>query len=690
MLDVSSRFNTAAKSSVRQPLIRITADYTNVLYDPTVTSTIVTGVENRVSFLDQVTNDRFDTSYKFISCDGLNDLSGNYHPGPANSTLAAFTEIGLWFNEIGSATGTFTVNPSLEVTFKERPITNYKVSGDNKRGEYPVDFTVQFYSGATSVLLETITGNTETLYTKTLSSIITNIDKIVLTISKWSEPLTIVKLSELSFAVTEVYGMSDIVSCSVIEEREISNDNSIPVGNIAAGECSLTLVNTDRKFDANNTSSDLHSLIKPGVKIIVEIGFVTTIGNEYVNLFTGWSGGWNVPENGMTASFTARDKLDRLTKNKFTPSVVQENLSFYDWFELVLQDASLSITEYSIDETLQNAEYIIPVGWIDNVTHRQALTELSEGCGASVYMDRNNILRVQSVNHFLANKERVVVTYTDSDYTDKNNQPVYENIANIINVTTSPVKEVTGETVYQTVANAKETIEANTSTVFNIRFTKVPIKSPVISISPSVAGVSITSSTSYAWGSDITVQNTNSEEKEFSFLITGTVFEVDGKQMETVEDTDSVFENGQLKFNFPENVFLQNKNLAILIADTLLESFSDPEKDLTLVLDPGGNPALELGDKIEVIDRYQIKEYNLISNKFLIANGGLSVIHKGRFTGDVVIFIQQQAGITTVLFTKQNEDVAFLSQDERNAYVKQGGAFTGFLSQDGRNIYIGQ
>ena len=85
---------------------------------------------------------------------------------------------------------------------------------------------------------------------------------------------------------------------------------------------------------------------------------------------------------------------------------------------------------------------------------------------------------------------------------------------------------------------------------------------------------------------------------------------------------------------------MQDRNLAGKIANTLLKSFKDPQRDLTVTFSPGGNPALENDDRISITDLYSTKEYNLVSQS-INYDGGLSMEQKGRVVGNVFTMLNE-------------------------------------------------
>lgn len=670
-LDVTAAFTGATRAKARRVTARVLINFTDLLLDETVSASTDVD-ENRVSVLQQTVNGKASTTYKFFSLDGVAILDGSYHPAPGTDELRNFVEIGFWGNEFSSVAGLFAVDPVITTTFGTRAVSSILVIGDTKRNEYPVDFALELISDDGVERTLNITGNTDVSRTVTLSGTLSGINSLRLTIKRWSTPGTVAKLTELSTAIVQNYDASDIEKLSVVEQREISNENSIPIGNIAAAEASLSLININRWFDANNETSPIYQSVKPNAKVDIEVGVWTGAAFEFVPLFTGWTRGWNVPERSVIAQVAARDRLDLLRQTRFSTSTVVEGRTFGSWFQTVLNDAGLSGDEFQIDPELNTSIYTVPFGWFTDISHRSALERLATACAASVYQDRNGIIQVKSILSLAKDQIAVgdqiltesgdslvtelgtrfivteaseqatpVWTFDRSDYVDKNNQPIYENLANRIRVTTQPLVKTTGQTVYETSISQPEDIEADQTKTVTIFFNEPPISDAVASIDPPVSGVSIVSQTAFAWGMDIQVQNTNPTAQTFTFVVTGSTFEVKGQQTVVATDVDSIAENGEQTFTFPANPFLQVKSLASEIADSLLAYFSDPERDLAANFEPGGDPSLELGDRIAVTDLYQTKEYSVIEQT-IDYRGGLSIQIRGRTTDSFVFRITEE------------------------------------------------
>lgn len=620
MISASTELDNLFDSYARNLQCKIEINYTDVALDPTITAS--SSDNNYKSFPQQMVNGKADTTYKYIECDNpLATLDSDFGCCPSDETEANFNEMGWW--SLTRSDGTGAIDVSSQIEYSKRKVSGYYLAGDVQRNEYAVDYTVKFYSDATLVYTLTVTGNTEVKHSEAFSQL-SDINKAVLNITKWSAINTPVKIAESTTQVVEIYYDDVVCDWSVLEEREISNDNSLPAGNISSNQASICLINNDnRKYDANNTLSRLYQLVKPNSFVMIYI----SAGNlgEWIPVYRGWVTSWDVPESEKTASATIRDRLDLMTKTSISTEVL-EGLTIYDWFETVLNDYGLTNTQYEIDPALDGSDYIIDYGWFSDVSHRNALTQLAEASSSVVYQDRFGLMRVESLNSFSGG---IVKTFTRDDYTAKDNQPVYQDIANIINVTTSPLVKTTGVTVYETNASEPEEIAGSSQETYTIRYSNAPISDHVISISPAVAGVSIVSSTNYSWGSTIVVSNTGSATT-FLFKVVGSTFEVSGQKTITRSDTESIEDNGEVNFNYPENPFLQKRALAVNIAEGLLASFKDPQRDLTLEFDVGGNPLVELGDTIAVTDLYTTKEYKLVKQELSYQSKSLGISIQGR------------------------------------------------------------
>ena len=270
MYPVSQEFNDKMRADRRQVLARVEIDYTDPFSDQSIE--IEASEQANVSYPEQTADSVQEATHKWASLDGSWVLDGTYHLAPPPEKLAQY-QFGWWGKQLAGAGGAFAAPyPALTVAHLPRPIHTLRVVGDTARKEYPVDFTIQLYAPDDTLLYtETVTGNTEISWSKTLSAPVLDAVKQVLTITRWSHEGRQAKIIEFFTSIREVYETGDLVSIRLLEEREASQ-GSLPVGNISSNEITLVLNNEDKKFDLDNENSPLKNLLKPNRRIQVWLG----------------------------------------------------------------------------------------------------------------------------------------------------------------------------------------------------------------------------------------------------------------------------------------------------------------------------------------------------------------------------------------------------------------------------------
>jgi len=617
---VTTDFLDKMKADRRRVLARVEVDYTDPFMDQSIE--IEASEQANVSYPQQ-TADSVDTAtHKWASLDGSWALDGTYHLAPPPEKLAQY-QFGWWGLQLAGAGGAFAAPyPALTVAHIPRPVHTLRVVGDTARGEYPVDFTIKLYAQNEAILYtETVTGNTQVNWSKTLAVPVLDVAKQVLEITRWSHEGRQAKIIEFFTSIREVYETGDLVSIRLLEEREASQ-GSLPVGNISSNEISLALNNESKKFDLDNENSPLKNLLKPNRRIHVWLG--TEIGGdmEWVPLGVFWSLDWDSPDDTLEATVTARDRMELLRKGTYQISQVQQNKSLYELAELVLQDAGLASDEYAIDEALD--DIVIPYSWFNPVSHREALRCIAEAGLAAAFQNRDGKIQIES---FLISGDEPVLEITEDDYFPPLRAPSRQDqAANEIIVDTQPLRPAsTAEEVYR--SNEPITIPGNSTKTVTAFYNQPPVIEAAASLDSPSAGVSIVDATYYGWGASVKIQNTNATDKQATLVIQGKPLTVRNKERAIARDEASILENGVLRFEFPANPLVQTISQAQAIADTLLASVKEPRRDIEV--EWRGNPALLLGDRVTVKNQ----DYHVIRQEIDWA-GALSARLTGRKVGN--------------------------------------------------------
>jgi len=644
MYPVSKDYHEKMKATTRRLYGKVQIDWTDPFIDQTIT--VTANEECRISWKNQVADAIKDVPYKWASLDGSWVLDGTYRLAPDNEDDAEKYQMGWWGSTLAGTGGAFSSPyPTLTMTFVARPIRSLKVVGDSARQEYPVDFDINLYDGSGTLLYtENVTGNTAVKWEKDIASV-NQVEKIELVITKWSHEGRQVKITEFFTSIQETYYGDDILLINLLEEREVSQ-GSLPIGNISANEIDIRLYNRDRRFDAGNYNSNLYQLVKTNRRIKAWLGVEVNGEIEYVPLGTFWSGDWDVPEDEVYAGTTGRDRLELLRQSTYSTSQVLQNVSLYDLAVDILEDAGLNSSEYFVDTELQSK--IVPWAYFSSKSHRAALKDVAEAALGQVYADRDGIIRVEGPSYIQstinATQEFVqgapfpaeyetIESYGigADDYFSKNQPSKSGEMANYIIVDTQPLRPASvAEEVYR--SNGPVSIAAGETKSLTVFYNETPVIEAVASLEGQGANTSITNATYYAWGAEIEITNVGTSSDTFTLVINGKPLKVMNKERAIAIDDASIVENGKITYTFPGNHLVQTLDVAQNIADTLLASFKDPRRDVSI--DWRGNPALVLADIITVPEyqREGIDErgYFYVTKQNLEWDGSLRVQTEGR------------------------------------------------------------
>ncbi len=631
MLPVSADYQNAILASTRRIRGKARISYSDPFLDPSVDTEVNEAA--RISWENQVVTISIDQeteesaiSQKYASLDGTWVLDGTWHLAPDTAAAAKLNHFGWWGKQLSGVDGVFiSPYPALTARFSARTVILLAVQGDNKRGEWPVDFNIQAYD-ANDILVHTeaVVGNTDINWQKDISPV-DGVVKLMLEITKWSHEGQQVKIAGFFSVLIENY-TDELMEISLTEEREFST-GSLPIGNISSNEITLRISNADHRFDAGNTESQLYNLVKMNRKIKAWLGVELASGIEYLPLGTFYAKSWSVPENAIDVSVVGRDRLELLTMDKFNTAIL-ENVSLYSLAETILND--VGVVSRFIDTELQN--YVIPYAYFgEKVTHRECLRLIAEASLSQVYMDRNSILRIEGPSYSSIYRPTPVSEITRDDYFNKDNPYNETDLANYIEVTTQPLVSADLDEVYN--SSAAETIGIGETKQISVSYSKKPCIEASASLievdedTPLPPGVVIIDAVYYATTAILTIGGATASGT-FKIQIMGKPLTVTGAETITKSDPASIREHGTKSYTIDKNPLVQTSEMARAIAVKCLALSKDSRRDLTL--EWRGNPALELGDKITVPDSKTTTANFYITSQEISYDGGLRVVTKGK------------------------------------------------------------
>ena len=305
-----------------------------------------------------------------------------------------YGENGYIGDVICGSSRTFSKNPIISLNFSkvfESLITGVSFVWSDVFGEYATDFIVTAYNNNTIVAKSTVTNNTKAKMTAYVD--IVNYNKITVEILKWSLPHRRARVSAIQIGADLLYSKTDLTSYSHTQDVD-------PISStLPKMEISFSINNEDGSYDPNNLGSMAKYLIERQ-EVKVKYGYKLEDNIEWIDSGTFYLSGWDAPQNGIVANFTARDLLEFMSGTYYYGVYNPNGTSLYDLAERVLKDAKLPLDEtgsvkWVIDSKLKNIYTTAPLP-ID--THANCLQMIANAGTCVIYQDRNGILHIETLN----------------------------------------------------------------------------------------------------------------------------------------------------------------------------------------------------------------------------------------------------------------------------------------------------
>lgn len=385
MLPVSNEFFAAITAPSRMTRARVHLEIldTDAWLDNAKTATS----QAVISRLEQLTNRVRKTQGALASFEpGRWKLDGSFVIPPAPDELPE-AEVGWWSDSLCDADGYF--NPAEGVVITCGALYNaagLTITFDPVAGEYARDFTVTVYGEFDAIIhQETVTDNDKSVYM--VETNLPRFYRVELSITRWNQGYRRVKMLEVDFGFVEDYGENNLVQLSLITELDPTG------GTLPAGELRFQLDNSDKRFNILNPTG-LYYFLQERQRVTVEMGVeVDSNQLETVAAGTYYLTEWKSDEGALTASFTARDAIDRLAQGNYRKGRLA-TMSAHDLAAEIIEDAGLSIN-YTIDPALEAVQLsaCVPI-----MGHRDALQLVAAASRAVVRVNSQGRIVVERLN----------------------------------------------------------------------------------------------------------------------------------------------------------------------------------------------------------------------------------------------------------------------------------------------------
>ena len=316
------------------------------------------------------------------------------------SVKYATNELNLW-----ALDGTFTVAPdappyadfgyisdidstgSVTVTLPEihaSATSGLTINWGGRLDEYPTVFTITAKNGNAVVYESTVTDNTAQV--SAIFAQLQNYDSIVITVHAWSLPYRRVRIEKVTIGHILTFYKKDIFSYTH-EQTGHLNSGELPKNSIT-----FTLDNTDGRWNPNNPTG-MEQYLSERQKIKVRYGLDIDGTVEWIPAGTFYLSEWRVPNNGLEASFVARDIFEYLLNESYTGgrSGVLYNLIIDAFDSAGVPDDF----EYVLDSSLRVRYATVPDG---EHTCAEIVQMCANAGGCVIYQDRDGVLHVEPLS----------------------------------------------------------------------------------------------------------------------------------------------------------------------------------------------------------------------------------------------------------------------------------------------------
>ena len=561
---------------------------------------VAVSANSEISHPAEVYKPPYKPTVKACTMDGNSIMDGTFQ------MMSDELVVGWWSGKLADSSGVFARKPYIELSFGMRPIVFWRVIGDEKLHQYPVDFTLQYKRNGTIVKTDTITGNTEVEVI--VNPKIADITSVRMTISKWNTPNACAKILRFFERVYETYEGKDLLSFEVGEELCSLEGNF----NINSDSMTVCIYNEDRKFDKGY----LRTLMLLDRKLYPFIGIENGGKIEFKPLGVFYSDEWDIPQDSQWVKCTATDRLMRLQIKTYVGFPLVENVSLYEIAEDILTKMGVNPTEYQITERLK--DFVVEMALLPKTTGWDALQEIANAGLCKVFIDRENRIVIKCEDDAPVNSRIEINPGNMFSYKSNISLTDFSNSVSVDYCEISIKDDIID------VAESEIRLEPNETKMITIDYTSEVAYPSAVSNNAAVRIISFGSGVNSC---TCKIQNTTGMAQTTVITVSGNAIDINTRTV-TVRDEESIFLYGIVEYSHPTSELVQSHEQAEYMATLLLNRMKAGVGSITA--EWRGDPALEVGLAYGSIDRFGDKE-NLICeyNKFSY-DGGLKQETSGR------------------------------------------------------------
>jgi len=221
---------------------------------------------------------------------------------------APYGDTGYVGNVLSTEDGTFADNPVISIEFSEvhTPIVpGMSIMWSNEHDERAKEFRITSWNGTTQVATYLIENNSDN---RSLLDInLASYNRITVEVIKWSKPYRRARITYIMIGLKQTYTKDNLMSYRHTMSVDLLS------GALPKSSITFSLDNSDDKWNPDNPSGAERYLLERQ-PLIVKYGMRVGSVIEWINAGTFYMSEWTTPMNGLEATFTARDVVDRMNE----------------------------------------------------------------------------------------------------------------------------------------------------------------------------------------------------------------------------------------------------------------------------------------------------------------------------------------------------------------------------------------
>jgi len=300
---------------------------------------------------------------------------------------------GFISRELCDERGNFKDNPRIQIDLKDTVsiLPGLIMTWSTAFGDYPTEFKIISYSNNQQES-KTVSDNTDTVSTVIFE--MTNIDRIDVEVLKWSTSHRRARIERIFLGLQKTYTKNNLLGFATSQSIDVLSA-SLPKYDV-----SFEVDNRDGNFDPLNPEG-LSKYMIERQEISTRYGFKLDDEIQWIPGGVYYLSDWSAPQNGMSASFRARDLLGFLNRTYHKGRFKNAGISLYELAERVLEEANLpqrrtdtgtNKSPWELDEVLKSVRTTAP---LPICTLGECLQLIANAGCCAIFFDRDGILYIK-------------------------------------------------------------------------------------------------------------------------------------------------------------------------------------------------------------------------------------------------------------------------------------------------------